>query len=111
MVEDGRRRLARTADMTLDEYRQHVLAQIKTCRSEGLGRELIQKAASDMIESNISPVDRNGFWGQLNSELEAERLKPQLLIEKQDAAALSAVIAAAQAAIAHHHQAQTAAKK
>ena len=90
------------AQMTIDEYREHLVGEITELRNQKAAQDLITEADTNLRNNDISRDGQTRFWRELNADLEAAEARSWRLLEKQAADALSQVIAAARAVIAQH---------
>jgi hypothetical protein len=90
--------------MTLDEYRTHVLENLKVCTEAARVRELLGEVQTMLTWSRMSDSGQKAFWQSLNHDLNVLAHELNRPPEQSAGGALRAVIATAQAAIAQYQR-------
>jgi hypothetical protein len=90
--------------MTLDEYRETLIARLRACQHTADARSLLAEASLFLTNSRINRMTQDRFWETLEEELDAVGEDAKFLGDPRAAAVLGAVVAAARARIARYRQ-------
>jgi hypothetical protein len=85
--------------VTFEGYRVHIVEQLKAARGTERARDLLAEVDMVLASARLSTAAQGAFWESLNSDLDVLAEESKGVLEKEAAAALSAVIAAAQGAV------------
>lgn len=90
--------------MSLDEYREQLIARLKSCTNTAAARTLVAEADLVLFNAQLTPLTQGKFWESLDEDLEAAREEARLLADREAGMQFAAVIAVAQARIARYRE-------